>query len=171
MVFIEPHTYNGQGDDETVLTKIEVAALRRADGVVFRYWEGRHLIRASKKADAASGFDQAREIAVSGRITSYRRPAAEFMDAFCLIAAARFCPEWRTVASLLRAGDRLELAWIADNNTKILEEAKLHRDELRLHVLRSVKEGRTNRMVFGIEVQVSLDNADRMMCPAGQPDR
>jgi hypothetical protein len=56
---------------------------------------------------------------------------------FHMIHSARLTECWATIARLLKAGDRLELRWVADNNTGSITEAGLHCDRLRLLVHRS----------------------------------
>lgn len=145
------------------LSNVELAALRHADSVVFSYRDGGHLIRATKDADSSSGFERSREIPVRGRITAYGPPAEEFSWAVSWIGSARYSPEWQTIARLLRAGDRLELEWVADNNTQGLESLGLHQDELKLHVVRETRNGRARRTVFTLDTRVSQDNTSRMM--------
>src|SRR3954466_11095428 len=50
------------------------------------------------------------------------------LSCFYMIHTAQFSAPWRTITRLLRAGDRLTLSWLADNNTDIVRDAGLHID-------------------------------------------
>lgn len=66
--------------------------------------------------------------------------------------------EWRTVARLLRPGDRVELRWKAGNDYPLITDAGLHRDELRMVLHRA-----TNSPVFLIDAVVCADDTASMI--------
>ncbi len=71
--------------------------------------------------------------------------------------------EWHTIASLLRAGDRIELIWYRDaNRNGYMKEAKLHGDRLQLVIHRKSGE-RFKPLLFLIESQCCENNTARMI--------
>src|ERR1700676_3872569 len=111
------------------LTKEDVSALRKADGVIFRYHagvnrDGEHLIEAVAEDKDEFGYrDRRRTIQVDGSFTNYAIPsmhdtAGEPKTCFEYIHAARFDHSWPTVAEIIKAGDELRLHWMLNNNTE-----------------------------------------------------
>ena len=154
----------------------DVAALRVADAVTFHTFRGRGYVRAHKRVGPGrdvftareqrlypdpDGRERLREIGADYALASAERPgalAATQWAAFYMIGMAQYVPSWQTIAALLRTGDVLQLAWLADNNSDNIRDAGLHADELRLHVMRS---GRV--MTFQIAHSVTPDNSARMI--------
>lgn len=140
------------------LTSLDLKALRDADKVVFkRRRDGTAFIRCIKEVNRRSPWEdneRVHEIPVRAEV----RNARSDVEAFQMLYG-RHDEEWQTIASLLRAGDQLELEFWADSHTNgYCEEANLHADSLRLHVRRGEK-----RLVFLLSVAVCADNLARMI--------
>jgi hypothetical protein len=101
--------------------------------------------RAFPAADGRDGRGRMREIPVESSAFGYATDTSvgwrsdDTLHLVCshMIHSARLTECWATIARLLKAGDRLELRWVADNNTGSITEAGLHCDRLRLLVHRS----------------------------------
>ena len=134
-----------------MLSKIDIAALRKADSILFRSEkDGTHTISAIKKADQPSEknpFPQEsrRDIKVSASLRDYSKGSfgsdwrVESYEAFHMTHSAQYCDEWETFASLLRDNDEIILAWTYENTSPAMQEAGVSRDELRLVIKRGEK--------------------------------
>lgn len=148
------------------ITKVELAALRKADTVCFdRYWrDGDEFskIRAIKDAKRTEADPYAEEITVSifveSTVRDYDASSSDRHTCFHMIHSPQYSEEWMTIVGLLKAGDDLVLRWTAGNSNGYLDEAGLHRDELALVVMRGKR-----RMVFRIATSVCKDNTARMV--------
>ena len=83
-----------------------------------------------------------------------------------MVSSAQYSEVWRTLASILRKGDRLTLQWVADNNTDNIRKANLHSDHLQL----SVQRGET-RLTFNLITSVCPENSARMILRNGTAPR
>lgn len=154
------------------LTKLDVAALRKADAICFD-----HNVRASASEDAPRGnfiraikraepserdpyaTDVTHQIAVASGVRSYADDDhGRTFVAFHMIHSALYSPTWQTITGLLRSGDELTLAWVRKNSNGYLDDAGLVRDELRLHVQRGTRE-----LVFKVGESVTKDNSARLV--------
>lgn len=160
------------------LTKLDIAALRKADSICFDHnvrsgfdddTRRGHFIRAIKRRAPSDSDPYATDITHRIEVTSYLHDYAadreldrdgtmfpSYFTAFHM--AHHVSPELETVFATLRPGDRLDMGWARGNSTRNLEEAGLHRDELRLTVRRGEKWKRT----FLVAVSVCPDNTARM---------
>lgn len=145
------------------LTSVDIAALRKADSILFHHKDDDGKIAAVKEAREASArnpfpTESRHVIPVESSVRRFTRGEGNAYTAFCMISSAQYSPAWTTIAALLRAGDVLSLAWYRGNNSPVITDAGLVRDELRL----CVKRGDKQRFVFIVEVSVGQDNTARM---------
>jgi hypothetical protein len=72
--------------------------------------------------------------------------------------------EWRTIASLLKPGDRLEMIWYRDaNRNGYMKAHKLHGDRLQLVIHRLGRDGKFKHLLFLVESQCCENNTARMI--------
>jgi len=148
----------------TTLTKIDVAAMKKADRIVFRHYRGESQIEAIKEADERNPFEQKRIVACGAKFVDYSDrkvfgPALDTFTAFEMIHSPSYNEEWLTIVSLLREGDELTLVWTRDAyKCQNLDAAQLHGDSLSLAVKRGEK-----TMRFSVEWSVCPDNTARMI--------
>lgn len=153
------------------LTKVDLAALRKADSILFHQRnEDDAKIEAIKDAPDATErnpfpTETRHTIPVDSRVHTFGRGSGATHTAFHLVSSAQYNATWSTIAAMLRAGDVLSLMWYRGNQSPVLDDAHLVRDELRL----CVKRGDKHRFVFMVAVSVGLDNTARMTKIAGQP--
>jgi hypothetical protein len=146
------------------LDAIQLAALRKATTVSFHNHAddrpntlGRSYIRASKAHDrtAADPFaprETSIEMQCQATVHDYEKPNTWKPDfeAFAWVSSARIEEAWQTIASLLRVGDDLTLAWEAGAlSSPFLVDKGLIGDRVRLVVQR----GKT-RLVFALDEQI-----------------
>ena len=155
---------------DTGLDAIQLAALRKCDDVAFFHREGRSYIRAIKRMQPSAGAPFAQDVIVeiecATRWDDYSR---EFATSAAPVSfdAFEMCGNysdsaWRTIASLLRKGDRLMLHWSKDcmGPQSDLCRAGFHLDRLSLAVGR----GTDQRLNFHIDDSVCLGtNTARMI--------
>lgn len=149
------------------LDRDDLKALRNADAVCFRIYQGVPAIECIKKDhDEFGGLERRRDITVEGSINhAYwsHEERVEFTSAFCMFGSARFTEQWKTVTELLRVGDTLKIEFRGDHGTNgLCKDAGLHADELYLRVERGEGTNR-KRLWFLLESQVSLSNSARMV--------
>jgi hypothetical protein len=146
------------------LTKMDLAALRKADATCFDHnARGVNQIRAIKRHEPTEtdpyATDVTHRVVVDSTIRSYVDGefglSATNFQAFEMMHSPR--EHWLTVLAFLRVGDVLQLSWIRGSSTGYLQEAGLHRDELYLLVWRNGKESK-----FMIDVSITPDNTARM---------
>ena len=148
----------------TTLTKIDVAAMKKADRIVFRHVRGESQIEAIKEADERNPFEQNRIVACGAKFVDYSDrkvfgPALDTFTAFEMKMHPSYDEEWRTIVSLLREGDELTLVWTRDAyKCQNLDAAQLHGDSLSLLIKRGEK-----TMRFTLEWSVCPDNTARMI--------
>ncbi len=155
----------------------DVQALQRADRVSFHYHDGQGYLHADlttwplpepriftakeqRLFPDSDDVDRRRCIDVDASIVGFdderqwHERALPGARAFHMIHTARLDEVWRSIAAFLRVGDVIALHWRADNNTDYLTAAGLHRDELRIGVLRGQR-----RWQFLVDITVSTRNA------------
>lgn len=157
----------------STLTKLDIAALRKADDICFdhnvrragRDSERASFVRAIKRSRATEtdpyATDTTHRIEVGSGIHSFADGEGygeATFTAFHMAHNVGMSAALATAWAMLRAGDRLDLDWVRGNSSGYLEEAGLHRDELRLVVRRGDKSVGT----FLVAVSVCPDNSARM---------
>lgn len=142
---------------ENNLTKQELRALRNADDIVFRFFNGKHTIEPIRRADHSdTGFEQRIEIEVGGSVENLDwHSTAVVTSGFEMVNASQFNKEMRTIVGFLKVGDVLELKWVANNNSENMVRAGLVADELRLEVRRGKK-------VFYFNLEYSITPANSL---------
>lgn len=148
---------------ETV-TAQHVRALKHADSIVFRHYEGQTTVEAHRDgAHTSTGFADVVTIYAESTVTDYGRETswqpADAYTCFHMEHASQFAPVAATLVGRIAAGDTLRLEWIRDNNNDLTRAAGLHVDELRIVITK--KNGK--RETYTVDVQVSLDNSARMI--------
>jgi hypothetical protein len=150
------------------LDKIQLAALRQADSVVFRHTaEHGATIEATKAAPPATARNPfPREVTVDipceSAFREYRPGASISRPAytgFDMIQSAQYCPEWLTIARLLQPGDALTLRW--ERNawcSPALGEAGFIGDRLMLEARRG-----KHCLTFHVRSYIGPDSLTRMV--------
>lgn len=124
---------------DLVLTREDLAALRGADGVVFKITggvtgaQGVLVAHQEHSRDAVWSGDapRSREIAVAARLEVYSG-GADVTGASWSISAAQYHPEWRSLLRTLRVGDVITIQITGANDSEVLRGAGLSADELRV---------------------------------------
>lgn len=156
------------------LTAADLRKLRTADTISFHRCPSRSGITASKDKHAPTGHKTLWEHEIPCHSTikacygSYQppngKPLAEV--AYChyyLSYANNIHEPWRTIAFLLKKGDRLEMEWTRDAHTNgYQEKAGLHGDRLRLIVHRGTGD-RKKTLLFLIHTSICEDNTARLI--------
>jgi hypothetical protein len=150
------------------LTATHISALRRADTVCFDHDSDRgSWIRCIKrlKPTAADPFQpEERTIAIkcASRVhawTDMTHTTPIAIRAYVYLGSAQYDDEWKTIASLIRAGDTLMLSWHRGGlGSPFLRERGLVGDYLQLLVFRKERPVYT----FRIDNYVGADNSARM---------
>jgi hypothetical protein len=145
--------------DPQPLARNDVQALKRADAVTFRHHNGHNRVDArlttwpftapriyttteQRLFPDAENVDRQRHVPVDADVAGFDEHRAWHerdlpgIAASVAIPNARLDDVWRSITQFLKAGDVLRLRWRADNNTDQLTHLGLHRDELRVGVLR-----------------------------------
>jgi hypothetical protein len=156
-----------------MLTKIDIAAMRKADRIVFRsesLEERRpYTIEAIKEAPEATPSNpfpqEGRHIVeVSASVRDYSEGAwggshgVESYSAFEMVYSAQYDDEWKTVVGLLKEGDKLTLIWTHHNSTPALLEVGVCVDNLTLRIDRGDK-----RLSFNIETRATTGTRHGMV--------
>ena len=156
------------------LDKIDIAALRKADRILFRHSGGKSTIEAIKDGVKTERDPFARDvdhiIPCDFRIEDYTeglfrishdaRRAGRFEAFESVHRYAHTTGVFDTFAAFLRPGDEIRLEWMRDaGRTLALAETPLHADELRAHVSR----GETGRYMFHIDYRITDDSGARMV--------
>jgi hypothetical protein len=149
------------------ITAEELKGFRKADDVCLRHSGGKATIEAwrrggSRPLDAIGGCYL--RLAVGAEFSQHGPDKVEDPagSASCFASVSNYEDSAiRSALAFVRAGDRLRLLWVRDNNNKWTEEAGLHRDEVHLVVLRDLK-GKTERYVFPLDDSTCPDNASRL---------
>ena len=172
VAIITDHYEMDRSSPVTVLQRTHINLLRKAEYLNFRHLKNNvpaHIQgHVKSKVQGIGTVEKDIYIVVSdSTITNYGRwrdadggfkPARRTYASHLLLYANQHDQPWRTIVGLLRVGDTLELAWTADNNNLILDEANLHADSLELLVNRKGKP----KYRFLIAREVALDNTARM---------
>jgi hypothetical protein len=170
----QPTTTNAADAMQSAITKVDIAAMKKASDICFRKMRGTigSSIECNKEIERTeSNPFSTRETIVlrcsdrfhsyadtmHGKVYDIKRENA--WDAFEMIHSPSYCEEWQTICACLKAGDILSLEWIADNQSGYLVEAGLHRDHLKLIVNRKDKQ----RLVFCVRESVCQNNSARMI--------
>jgi hypothetical protein len=167
------------------LDAIQVAALRKADRVAFFHRDKpdatgfTSYIEAIKSPSPTENDPFAKEayvfIPCEFRVTDYTRGekipyGSDAFNAFEMVYS--YNDEWKTTASLLRAGDKLCLHWQRGGwNTEAMENAtpKFYGDKLCLLVTRgdSAELGKYGKnakvLTFHVDTSICEDNSARMI--------
>lgn len=168
----------------TALTAEDVKAIQKADQVVLRHYKGETTIEASLDRrlsdepriytaveqrlypDPSQGSaERTRFIPVHGSLASYERDSLRRGDegdtGFWMTSSAQYNDVWRTIASLLRPGDDITVAFVGDAASNgYVKDAHLHADVVRLHVTRK---GAQRPLVFEVDTSICADNTARMV--------
>lgn len=111
------------------------------------------------------GNSRQRDIDVTTSMFGYGEPgetwnlgSAPKATAYEYEGTAQYSKTWSTLVSLFRAGDELQLLWLADNNSETIRLADLHTDQLDINVKRGDKE-----MRFHVSTRITPDNSARMI--------
>lgn len=138
------------------ITSEQARALRTADHVVFRYESGSGSLIQAVKRGPDWRHETTTDVPVDCTTSDHydgRAPRLCFhMEMNVGVSAAA-----QTWLRGVRKGSRLALRWVRANQSPVLDEAGLVRDELYL----TVQNGMTAR-TFMVAVQVGLDNSARM---------
>lgn len=166
---------NEQVEAIYALTAQDIKKLRTADTVSFHRSPQRSEISASKERPVPKqGSHKLWEHDVPAASTikacylSYKQPEGKTLEevAHChymLWHANNIHEPWRTIASLLKSGDRLELEWTRDANTNGYgEKAQLHGDRLQLVVHRGTGD-KKKTLLFLVANSICQDNTARMI--------
>lgn len=157
------------------LTAADLRKLRTADTISFHRSPDSSGIKASKDKHAPTGHTTLWEHEIPAHSTikacygSFQPPEGKPLPevAYChyyLSHADNIHEPWRTIAGLLKKGDRLEMEWTRDAHTNgYSEKARLHADRLRLIIHRGTGT-RKKAMLFIITIQICEDNTARLIC-------
>lgn len=156
------------------VTAQDKRALRNADSIVFRLYQGQATIEANRDGKhTRDGFDAKHTIYVGGaHVTDYSReqtyvPANEQhrYSGFHMEHSAQYSDTCRTLVERLRIGGTASLRWIRNNSSPLTQEAGLVMDELFLVVNHPAREtGKSPRPdVYLVDTLVSRDNSARMV--------
>jgi hypothetical protein len=176
------------GTPVSTLTSEDVAALRLCDTVRFYYHEGRTFLRAElsggmmgmprlytkreqhlfDRTEDTYRDDREREILATSTVYGYTVDDAgrrwwdieqnPRLSCYEPGVGGRSTGTWATLASLLKAGDRLALKWTADINEGITRDYDLHRDTLHLVITRGKR-----TLTFLVADRVSPEDSSRMI--------
>lgn len=152
--------------EPTTLESQHLRALRNADRIVFRTYEGRSTVEAIRDGrNTPSGFEDTVTVDAGETFTDYgashSSQSADGYSAFHMEHSAQHAPVLRTVLRHLRPGDTLTLHWVRDNNSETHRDTGLHADELRLIV--RTRKGTGPLDEYLIESAVRLDNSARLV--------
>lgn len=150
------------------LTKLHIAAMRKADRIVFRHIEGGicqiEALKEAPKASPTNPFPQEgrQEVACGSSLTHYgitdkwKINETRAYRAFVMIGG--YDRAWQTIAKLLKPGDTLIFEWTGSNNSEYARQTGFHHDSLSLKVMRKGKE-----MLFNVYDGFCPDNSARMI--------
>src|SRR5689334_16673613 len=96
------------------LTSQDVRAIRSADSVVFRLYNGEATIEAIRDGDkTADGFEQKHVVFVGSSVVDYGRDhtwqAGDKYSCFAHEGAAQYSQTWPSIAAQLKVGDEVTL--------------------------------------------------------------
>lgn len=153
------------------LSKLDLAALRQADRVSFHFNGSDPVtyVNCSKEVKSAGPFEERERVHRMTVKSQMRGPGCNHR-ARCSAMVYGINEEWKTLTTLLRAGDVLTVIWYADaNRNGYLEHARiteghhgageeLHADTLSLQVQRGAK-----RLWFHVLTSICPHNSARMI--------
>jgi hypothetical protein len=153
--------------DILTIDRDDLNAIRKADSVVFRHYQGVATIECIKRdRDEFGDKERRRDIVVAGSIShsSWNYEDRESFSSACTsITSAGFHEGWRTINAALRIGDSLKLEFRADEGTNgYVKDANLHADELWLRVERG-EGAKRNRLFFLLDSTICPSNSARMV--------
>lgn len=141
-----------------ILTTEQARALRTADAVCFYLKaDGTSSIHADfRSTDYAT---ERSEIipAATHSVNDYSGASGPY-SGFAAVMSSKYDNPWQTIARRIRKGSSLHLRWVRANQSPVLDEAGLVRDELSIAVVN----GNTCDW-FTVAVQVGKDNTARMI--------
>jgi hypothetical protein len=156
-----------------MLTKIDIAAMRKADRIVFRAesLEERRpftieAIKEAPEATPSNPFPQEvrHMIEVASMVKDYSggmwgsTRGIESYSAFEMVYSPQRDEEWMTITGLLKEGDKLTLIWTHNNSTPALDELGVVVDSLTLRIDRGDK-----RLSFNIETRATTGARNGMV--------
>jgi hypothetical protein len=147
------------------ITAQDTRALRSADKIVYRRYNGQDTIEATRDgAKTADGFDQSHTVYVGGMVQDYERqdgwPAGRReYQCFEMCHSAQYSNVNKSALARIAKGDRVALVWTAGNNNDLVRDANLHVDMLTL----SITKPNGKREHYLLDVSVSRDNTARMV--------
>jgi hypothetical protein len=174
-----------ESDGTMVLTADDLAALRKASGVVFQTTRDGSAIRAildkGRYSDQVAvytareqrlfaetrSYDMGRErtIKCHARCVAYGGDDNRRMrDGFTAFHFDQFAydTDWQSIAATLRVGDTVTLCWVASNNSENMTNVGYVRDELRIEFGND-----SRKRTFLVDVQCGPCNSARMVKPGG----
>ena len=151
-----------------MLTKEFLKALKQADTIAMRFYNGKHTLEASKRVrDGVYGDHTVNaSLEVDGRVTDYgKMSSGKVESAFCYIGTAKYEPAIQTILALLRANDSIQIEWIANNDSENLKNAGFCQDEVKLIVTRQAAKPKV--LTFHIDSQVAPVDSSARICGRG----
>lgn len=123
--------------DTQSITQEQVKALKKADYLVFQYQDGESIIRVGK-VDKRTRKNEELVIIDCGTILYNPRSEkeGEIIKAVHLESDVKYNQHIKTIISRIKKDDVLILKWRANNNSDLLSQAGLYRDELYLIISR-----------------------------------
>lgn len=159
------------------ITTIDKRALRHADRIVFRLYQGQATIEAylePRNPRNSTGFEQKHTIYVGGTHVSDYGKTYSWVSAedghrysgFHMESSSQFSPMVRTLIDRLRVGGHVALHWRRDNLNGPTRDAGIVVDDLFLHV--TPPAAKTAQVpappdVYMVRTFVGLDNSARMI--------
>ncbi len=172
-----------------ILTADDVKAVQKADQVVLRHYSGattmevyldrplpdepRIYTEAEQRLFPVTdniSRERARIIRVRGAVNSYEEAVPYRCDlavarAFWMSSSAQFDDVWRTIASLMKPGTDVQVAFVGNAKSNGHTKANgLHADAVRIYL---TPKGAQRPLVFLVDVFVGRDDTARMVKPRG----
>jgi hypothetical protein len=153
------------------LTAHDTRALRHADAIVLQHIRDEHgergeLVAILDAEHSATGYEQ-RHI-IPCELSSIRNYGSDDDGPFTashVMMYARTSAEAHTLTrQILRTGTRVALQWTRSNQSPVLTDAGVVRDELRIRVQ---ARGASQAFTYLVAVLVGKDNSARMIRPIG----
>lgn len=154
-------------DTEPLTLPVEAAhlrALRNADSVVFRLYNGQATIEANRDArNTPDGFDAKSVIYAGGSLvmdyTNDRTGSTGFAAFHMEHSGPRYDVDLATLVGRIAKGDTLQLRWVRGNDSDLTRSLGIVRDELRLRIVKP--SGREESYL--VTSSATLDNSARMV--------
>jgi hypothetical protein len=149
------------------ITAQDRRAMRSADTLVLQLYKGEASIRCIMRADrSATGFEQEHRISCDYTMRDLRRPASgvkvNYVASHYAGSVNYHSDSNRPLHTIMRrmaVGSRVTLDWVRSNQSPVLDDAHMVRDELRLTIV-GAKGGTES---FLVAISVGLDNSARMI--------